>query len=165
MPETPESRRALWRAVIDQAVKDATTRSNAVADQVAKRQARAWLTHRSDDLNEVCALADLEPDAVRASAAAAIAAADIRLAAGKRRAPKADLAPQKPKRVLKRIELDGLNLTIGEWSLRTGLDPSTLSSRLAKGWLPDRILTQPISPGWAWKNTHKLKLGKGAPDA
>ena len=83
MSEMPEV--ALWRAVIAQAIEDATARSISEADlqnipdskkRHARRlaaglklhersQARAWLLNNSKEFREVCSLALLDPDAVR----------------------------------------------------------------------------------------------------
>jgi hypothetical protein len=63
---------ALWRAVIAQAISDATapgrryskTSDERLADS-ERRRARRWLLGGCEDFREVCALALLEPDAVR----------------------------------------------------------------------------------------------------
>ncbi|MCD6035131.1 MAG: hypothetical protein K0R63_872 [Rickettsiales bacterium] len=53
--------RALWRAVIAQAVLDATSASSKSRDQVERGRAKAWLSGTSSDFLVVCALADLNP--------------------------------------------------------------------------------------------------------
>lgn len=53
--------RALWRAVIAQAVLDATSGSNKSADKAEKARAIAWLAGSSPDFQTVCALADQDP--------------------------------------------------------------------------------------------------------
>lgn len=68
---TPEA--ALWRAVVTQAVMDAswkqTGKHETVGDSVLNRdKARAWLLGNSKDFREVCFMAGFDPDAVRESA-------------------------------------------------------------------------------------------------
>ena len=55
--------RALWRAVISQALSDATLRL-ATVSQAERDHAAAWLTSNGRDFRRVCALADLEPERV-----------------------------------------------------------------------------------------------------
>jgi hypothetical protein len=40
------------------------------------------------------------------------------------------------------IELDGVSLTLAEWSRRTGLGEATIRARLARGWDSRRALTE-----------------------
>lgn len=77
--------KALWRAVIEQAIRDAGTKTPPgiglpgepgviLSDTVlSKYRALDWLLKPNRDFNEVCALADLEPDRVRAHAAKRLA--------------------------------------------------------------------------------------------
>lgn len=65
--------RSLWRAVISQAILDATLAKPEGAytegsQQAARDTARRWLLRPNKDFEEACALADLEPDEVRALA-------------------------------------------------------------------------------------------------
>ena len=71
MSESPE--RDMWRAVVSQAVLDASWRQtgkheNPDDSRLHRDQARAWLLGNSKDFRHVCSLADLDPDAVRESA-------------------------------------------------------------------------------------------------
>jgi len=65
---------ALWRAVIVQAMDDATGADYANGNDFARDSnfekpiARAWLTADGDDFRFVCDLAGVEPDQVRAQA-------------------------------------------------------------------------------------------------
>jgi hypothetical protein len=52
---------ALWRAVIMQALVDATTNYKKRDYKYIKAQARSWLAGNSDDFYEVCELANYEP--------------------------------------------------------------------------------------------------------
>ena len=68
---TPEA--AMWRAVVTQAVLDAswkrTGKHENVRDNVVNRdKARAWLLGDSKDFRDVCFMAGYDPDAVRESA-------------------------------------------------------------------------------------------------
>lgn len=56
----------LWRAVVVQAFHDAESRARSAVG--ARREARAFLLS-GDDLAEICELAELDCDAVRATAA------------------------------------------------------------------------------------------------
>lgn len=73
---------ALWRAVIAQAISDATTTHISGESRQQMRlvnaQARRWLTKPSQDFTTVCAMAGVEPDTVRAFARQQIAAYDER---------------------------------------------------------------------------------------
>lgn len=93
MADTQNSRRDLWRAVIQQAFRDAATFTSSTKAWAAtihadRESAREWLTTPSDDLDDVCSLADWEPSQVRKEALAFIAQADARHAAGQRGKPK-----------------------------------------------------------------------------
>ena len=68
---TPEAK--LWRAVVTQAVIDAswkqTGKHASVDDSVLNRdRARAWLLGNSADFRHVCSMAGFDADAVRESA-------------------------------------------------------------------------------------------------
>lgn len=56
--------KALWRAVIDLAMRDAIG-PNGYCSERDTRRARLWFEGNSADMQLVCALADLEPDYVR----------------------------------------------------------------------------------------------------
>jgi len=71
-PEAPCGFKALWRAVITQALMDAG--SNSAKGEFKKEKARAisWLHSDSEDFKEVCSLADLDPTYVRRKAKEAL---------------------------------------------------------------------------------------------
>lgn len=71
---------ALWRAVITQALDDATMFGSTNKAKLAISQARSWLLSPNQHFNEVCALADLEPSRVRMLARKRIAEADAQIA-------------------------------------------------------------------------------------
>lgn len=52
---------SLWRAVITQALMDASSNSKKVIDKVERARALAWFSMRNKDFLLVCALADLDP--------------------------------------------------------------------------------------------------------
>ncbi|MGY4469355.1 hypothetical protein ACVWWK_005064 [Bradyrhizobium sp. LB9.1b] len=61
------SNKALWRAVVQQAITDAaqplsTKRRSARLDQIRTRE---WLTQPNSDFEDVCGLAELDPTKVR----------------------------------------------------------------------------------------------------
>lgn len=125
----------LWRAVITQAIEDATTFSSVARVAIDRDQARKWFTDNGSDFRDVCALADLDPLKVRAYALKRIAEAD------------ANPIVRTFRRKIKTYEHDGERLTIDEWSSRLGINASTLSSRLKNGWTLDRALTTPVTIG------------------
>ncbi len=80
---------ALWRAVVEQALRDATfglhrsvREPNQEPDEenhVHARLARRWLLSGGEDFRTVCDLADLDPTAVRAAAVRTMDACDAKL--------------------------------------------------------------------------------------
>lgn len=63
---------AMWRAVITQALMDATSQSSKVEIQYEGRKAAVWLEGRNNDFHVVCRLAQMEPDYVRERSARAL---------------------------------------------------------------------------------------------
>lgn len=63
---------ALWRAVITQALMDASSNSSKVIDKVERARARAWFSKSNPDFLTVCAYADLDPSYVLQKAKEAI---------------------------------------------------------------------------------------------
>ncbi|MGL9618307.1 hypothetical protein QRQ56_09920 [Bradyrhizobium sp. U531] len=61
------SDKALWRAVVHQAITDATQPLSTVRRSVRLDQLRTreWLTQPNNDFEEVCGLAELDPGKVR----------------------------------------------------------------------------------------------------
>jgi hypothetical protein len=64
--------RAMWRAVIVQALMDASSTSKKSEPEVWRREALVWLRGNSADFYTVCYHAGLEPDYVREMAAVAL---------------------------------------------------------------------------------------------
>ncbi|MBY0407595.1 MAG: hypothetical protein K2Q01_07875 [Rickettsiales bacterium] len=65
--------RALWIAVVTQAMMDALSRSRKPEDQFSKFEATRWLTGNSAHFKTVCMLAGLDPVYVRVRAKKALA--------------------------------------------------------------------------------------------
>jgi hypothetical protein len=137
--------RDLWRAVIAQAIEDATTSKRVVgeftpeAGSAAQAEARHWLTTPSVDFDEACALAELEPDQVRAYATTEIAKADRYL----------NSSGSNDRGRL--IEFDGQRMNVRGWAKHLGITQAALGMRLASMPL-ERALTAPpgaSSPRWA----------------
>jgi hypothetical protein len=63
---------SLWRAVITQALMDAATASRKAEARRIRADAIDWLLSPSDDFDNVCDNAGLDPDYVRARAASAL---------------------------------------------------------------------------------------------
>jgi hypothetical protein len=59
--------RSLWRAIIFQAVMDATTTSKQKRNRIHKIRALKWLSENSSDFKEVCQFAGLNPGYIRQS--------------------------------------------------------------------------------------------------
>lgn len=124
----------LWCAVIDQAITDATapvsTRRDVRMDQ---QRAREWLTKPNSDFEEVCALAGIEADRVRAKAARLIENVGEQASHLKQ--------ARIPVRGL--YHHDGRSLTLPEWAAETGMAYHVLYERLRRGWSIERTLTTP----------------------
>ena len=65
--------KAMWKAVITQALMDALSRSGKAEDQYQKHEALRWLNSNSKDFKTVCFLAGEEPDYIRARIKKALA--------------------------------------------------------------------------------------------
>lgn len=137
--------RALWCAVLRQAVIDATQMPSATAPKrvhAEKRQARAWLTKNSEDFRDVCHLAGMDPEAVREHAVRVIATAEIR-------APRVETARRERKSRVPNpngrkpsvfIEHQGHRLSLNEWSARLGIPRATIVDRRNRGLSTEAIL-------------------------
>jgi hypothetical protein len=121
----------LWKAVIMQAINDAT--SKVATMQREKQIAHDWLMVPNRDFYAVCELANLQPRDVRA-------AAQKLIAERKDRVPNHSGGREK-----QLLTLNGLTLSVGEWSKRCGFHPGTIRHRLRKGWSIERALTTPLS--------------------
>ena len=136
---TPEQ--ALWCEVLYMAVTDALTgvatgagSTDANTRVKHTEAARRYITQPSADLNQVCHMAGLEPEAVRAHAARLIAKAP---------AP-AELA-QRRKNTAPELTHDDQTHTLNQWAEITGLPLTTLRTRVANGWTVERTLTAPYA--------------------
>lgn len=141
----------LWRAVIAQALDDATSTRFTRTASLDRRQARAWFKSAGPDFTETCALAGLDPEAVRNHALGLIAKC-VDPAIRAQAVLKKNDGKRGPKP--RRIELNGLNLTIAEWACRNGLSPHTIHSRLHDGWSIEAALTAPAVKA-GHRNPHK----------
>ncbi|WJR76009.1 hypothetical protein [Bradyrhizobium sp. NP1] len=120
---------ALWRAVIDQAITDASGKMK--CKEFDRAQALDWLLKPNRNFNEVCALADLEPDHVRAAARKAIE---------KYRSK----SPRKHSGA-KLYEFNGRTLNIQGWVNEIGCSYSSLYARLViLGWTIEAAVTTPF---------------------
>lgn len=66
--------KAMWVAVITQAMMDALSRSNKSEDSYQRHEAIQWLTGGSKDFRTVCQLAGFDPDYIRKKAKQCLAA-------------------------------------------------------------------------------------------
>jgi hypothetical protein len=146
--------RQLWAAVIMQALDDAAGKieyyggNKAAAERhkrLVRRRARDWFINGGRDFKEVCALAGMEPDWVRANALKRIEEAD-------------EDGPTKRGRL---ISYNGERVTFKELSARTGISVSALKDRNKAG-KTGAELTAPVAerkPGSITHNgeTHTLQ--------
>ncbi len=120
--ETDSRDRALWLAVIQQQLDDATSlRPNAVNERLhdaARQEAREWLLTPSIDFDDVCALAGVEPRDIRRIAQDRIDAYEAQ--------------PTKTRSAT--ITHEGVTRTIKEWSIITGLSVAVIHHRQNSGW-------------------------------
>lgn len=65
--------RSMWRAVITQALMDASSNSKKPENLKARREARNWLRGNNEDFLYICELADMDPQYVRRKARLALA--------------------------------------------------------------------------------------------
>lgn len=49
------------------------------------------------------------------------------------------------------LTVDGITLTIPEWSRRTGINHNTIRTRLAHGWSAEKIMSTPVGRSWKQK--------------
>lgn len=122
--------RALWAAVVQQALTDATVPSTAKGAANEQRKARDWFKRAGPDFRQVCTLAGLDPESVHDRALPLIEEADRLHSIG---------VPKPPIRA-KTYAWDGKSLPLSEWSKLTGIRVEALRWRLASGWPLDRVL-------------------------
>lgn len=125
----PNPEQALWRAVIDQAIADASGKGALKVTPLERDRALNWLFKPNRDFARVCALADLEPDCVRAQARKTI-----------------DEQTRKPQRKRNRLyEFNGRAQGISAWATEIGCTYALLYQRLVThSWTPERALTTPF---------------------
>lgn len=169
----------LWRNVLLVAVEDAlygNMRRGTGKHEVSQWQttaqvrecqsARNYLTSPSHDLSIVCNLAGLDMQAVIDNMKRQIAAAPTPEELAASPIPRRTFPPKpkpEPKPRAKLYTYNGETLTLQEWSERTGLRFTTLSSRMSDHWPLERALTEPA--GYS-VNRHREKwsaLGKPDP--
>lgn len=111
--------RQLWAAVVSQALEDAAGAvvSDGGNNKNNRRRARDWFIKGGKDFREVCALADMDPDWIRANALKRIEEAG-------------DCQISKRGRL---VRYKGEKLTLKELSARTGVARDALYRRLHKG--------------------------------
>ncbi len=137
--------RALWRAVISQAINDATMQL-ATVSQAERDHAAAWLTSNGRDFRRVCALADLEPQRVQAYAKATIERAkndpDFR------RAPPPQPTPPKRPLIGRRtmVEINGERIDLVSLCARENMQLSTVRHRLRNGMTVAEAISKPVQP-------------------
>lgn len=134
------SERDLWLAVLQQAVADATSPAGPEESRRnIQREALQWLKPGNADFQEVCYLADVDPDAFYEGFCRAYP--DIKLFGeySKRFHVKVSMKH-------KYVAFDQA-LTLDEWSEKSGIKVGTLASRLRQGWSIEVALTTPATIG------------------
>lgn len=121
---------ALWRAVIAQAITDASGKGS-LCSTYEQARAHDWLLIPNRDFSRACALADLEPDYVRAQARKAIAKhGDIAT-------PEPACKPTRQRNKL--YEFNGRSNTLTAWAAEIGCDYASLYRRVVvHGWTVER---------------------------
>lgn len=132
-PRSPEA--ALWRAVITQALTDATARPSLFTRQFEIDQTRDWFLTPNADFNLTCALAGLEPDAVRRFARE-------RIEAGPAPRGTAGRGPDYVG-INTLLEMDGETLPVRQWAERYDVPAARVAMRLRKGMALREALTVP----------------------
>ncbi|MYZ46462.1 hypothetical protein [Propylenella binzhouense] len=130
--------RALWAAVLLQAITDATANPVASTEVLATARARDWFKGNATDFREVCEAAGLDPVRIHREALDRIAEAEARdgVMTG---------------RGLGRSEhrtftFNGRTLPLPAWSRETGIGLTQLHYRHRQGWSAERALTTPVKP-------------------
>jgi hypothetical protein len=130
---TPEL--TLWRAVIDQHLRDAV--SNSVSEKRIRREAREWFATRGTTFRYVCSLAGYDPDWLADRATILFDKAD-----------RGERNPSPISTSVRRAAVyhhDGKSLTLAQWSEATGMDIKRLRSRVQfLGWPIGRALSEPL---------------------
>jgi hypothetical protein len=122
--------RQLWAAVIMQALDDATgvvVNADGRSKEGIRRRARDWFIKGGRDFKEVCALAGMEPDWIRANALKRIE----------------EVGDGEISKRLATITHNGERITLKELSARTGVSIAALYSRVKAGKTGDQ-LTAPV---------------------
>ena len=123
------SEQELWRAVIRQALIDAT----GPKDTLERKQAIDWLTKPNRYFAEACRLADFEPEYIRAKAKAVIESN-----------ANADGAARKSGRG-KLIEFNGRTQTLTDWAREYAMPFNIVYVRVRSGWSIEQALTTPYT--------------------
>jgi hypothetical protein len=126
----------LWRAVIQQAVIDATLPLRGPAyERLARQSAREWFKLHNVDFVTTCDLAGLDPVRVRNYVLPLI-----------EEAKKNDLPVAKRERKPRKRRLytvNGRTLTITQWAQELGISKTTIYERIDRGWTIEAALTTP----------------------
>ncbi|MTD98788.1 hypothetical protein GIY56_00630 [Paracoccus sp. YIM 132242] len=145
--------RELWQAVLLRTVADAVLGVSQESNRDTRiricEEARRYLTSPSRDLSEVCALADMDMNAVIEKMRNQIAQAPTpkELADNPGRSiatfTKAAAKP-KQKRIPfpdRQFTFDGITRTAADWCARTGIALQTAQWRINQSWAPERAFT------------------------
>ncbi|QOZ76718.1 hypothetical protein XH83_15415 [Bradyrhizobium sp. CCBAU 53351] len=138
---------ALWRAVIAQAIADASGKSDCTTFE--RRTAHDWLLRSNGNFNRACALADLDPDYTRKLAQQRIEQRADKAAVKSAKATEKS-ATATPKASSTRLrkgqlyEFGGKRLTILQWAKEIGCTYPVLYYRISNGWPIERALTTPF---------------------
>lgn len=127
--ESDSRDRALWLAVIQQQLEDATSYRSSGNNE--RQEARDWLLIPSTDFDDVCALAGVEPRDIRRIAQDRIDAYEAQ--------------PIKT-RVIS-ITHEGVTRTIKEWAEITGLTVATIHGRRNSGWTGASVFAPKLPRG------------------
>lgn len=147
---------ALWQEVLLRQIEDALHGPPGIAGIEHRIQiietARRFLTKHSNQLEDMCTLADVETDAVVSRMRTLIAKAPSpEEIAHQHKAQRSSLLKRtRPQRVQRTkvaerpLTLHGQTRTIAEWAAVSGISIRTILSRLYQDWSVERVLTQPV---------------------
>lgn len=174
MTHNPE--RALWQEVLLRQVDDATSGPSGVSGVKDRtniiKDARAFLTKRSRQFENLCLFAGLEMDAVimamRTKIEDAPPVADLATNRKKSRAIQMKRTKETKAKQIKCVDrlitCKGVTLTMAQWANRTGLTVSQIASRIRNDWTVERALTQPMGKrnrGWGMTGAAHIAQAPG----
>ncbi|MGY3575282.1 hypothetical protein [Bradyrhizobium sp. USDA 4504] len=126
--------KALWLAFINQMISDAC---GVACTDLERQQAHDYLFKPNRHFNEVCALAELEPDFVKAAARKRVDAAPKRVRAER------SVKPKPVKLRGKTCTINGVTKRFADWLKESPVLKQTVYYRISCGWSIEEALFAP----------------------